>query len=259
MGAAAPGVLRAAARPRRREAPRAPPQRLHDRGDRRGLLRGPPDGDPARAQRPVPGLLEVPRAQGDCGRSPATSRRPRRGRARSARSAARGRSSPSAAGSGRSSAARAIRTATTSRRKVRRRPIRWPSRSSAPRTTTATSSRVARGGPATSSTVLQLPQVRLHDELRTPRRAARYRRRPAGPQGRGRDLSEVRLDERGATRRRGPRRALSGRSAGPAALARPARGAGAAGGRAPGRGRAGGRTARAGGRTRRTTESAPEA
>ena len=56
-----------------------------------------------------------------------------------------------AAGSGRSSAARATPTASTSRRTVRRRPIRSRSRSTAPRTTTATWSRVARGGPGTSS------------------------------------------------------------------------------------------------------------
>ncbi len=54
--------LRAAGR---REAPRAPAQRLHDRGDRRGLLGGPPDGDPPRPERPVPRLLAVSRAQGD--------------------------------------------------------------------------------------------------------------------------------------------------------------------------------------------------
>ncbi len=38
-----------------RQAPR-----LHDRGDRRGLLGRPPDGHPPRAQREVPRLLDVP-------------------------------------------------------------------------------------------------------------------------------------------------------------------------------------------------------
>ncbi len=142
------GPLRDRVDEKRRELKRA---RLHHRGDGRGLLRGPPDGHPARAQRPVPGLLAVPRAQGDRGRCPATSRRPRRAPARSARSAARARSSASAAGSGRSSAARAIPTATTSRRTARRRPTRCRSRSTAPRTATATSCRVARGAPGTSS------------------------------------------------------------------------------------------------------------
>ena len=140
LGAAAAGVLRAAPRPRRREAPRAQAHGLHDRGDRRGLLARPPDGHPARPERPVPRLLAVPGAQGDAGRCPATSRRPRRAPARSAPSAARARWSASAAGSGRSSAARATPTATTSRRTGRRRPTRSRSRSSAPRTATATSS-----------------------------------------------------------------------------------------------------------------------
>ncbi len=85
------------------------------------------------------------------GRCPATSRRPRRARARSAPSAARARWSARTAGSGRSSAARATPSATTSRRTARRRRTRCRSRSSAPRTRTASWSRVARGGPATSS------------------------------------------------------------------------------------------------------------
>ena len=133
LGPAAARVLRPAARPRRREAPRARARGLHDRGDRRGLLAGPPDGHPARPERPVPGLLAVPRAQGDAGRCPATSRRPSRGPARPAPSAARARSSASAAGSGRSWAARATRTATTSRRTARRRPSRCRSRSTCPK------------------------------------------------------------------------------------------------------------------------------
>ncbi len=46
MGAAAARLLRSPPRPRGREAPRAQAQRLHDRGDRRGLLRRPSDGHP---------------------------------------------------------------------------------------------------------------------------------------------------------------------------------------------------------------------
>ena len=151
LGAAAPGVLPAAPRPRRRGPQEHPPPRLHDRGDRRGLLAGPPDGHPPRAERPVPGLLALPGAQGIAAAARRGARAPGRARARPARSAARGRSSASAASSGRSSAARATRTATTSRRRVRRRRIRSHSRSSARRTPTGRSSRVARGGPATSS------------------------------------------------------------------------------------------------------------
>ena len=147
LGPAPAGVLRAAARPRRREAARAQAQRLHDRGDRRGLLARPPDGHPARSQRAGSWPARSTRSTRRAGRCPATSRRPRRGRARSAPSAARGRWSARAAGSGRSSAARATRTATTSRRTARRRPTRSRSRSPARRTTTATSCRAVPGGP----------------------------------------------------------------------------------------------------------------
>ena len=61
------GPLRDLVDEKRRELRRP---RLHDRADRRGLLAGPPDGDPARAQRPVPRLLALPGAQGDRGRCP---------------------------------------------------------------------------------------------------------------------------------------------------------------------------------------------
>ena len=83
------GPLRDRVDEKRRELKRGG---LHDRGDRRGLLGRPPDGHPARAQRPVPGLLDVSRSTRRAGRCPARSRRPRRGPARSAPSAARARS-----------------------------------------------------------------------------------------------------------------------------------------------------------------------
>ena len=75
-----------------------------------------------------------------------------------------------AAGSGRSSAAPATRTATTSRRRARRPPTRCRSRSSARRTATATSSRVARGAPATSSG--DAPPTRSATTRRTSSRSA---------------------------------------------------------------------------------------
>ena len=53
--------------------------RLHDRGDRRGLLAGPPDGHPARPERPVPGLLALPGAQGIAAAARRRGRRPRPG------------------------------------------------------------------------------------------------------------------------------------------------------------------------------------
>ena len=67
---------------RRREAQGAQARRLHDRGDRRGVLRGPPDGDPPRAQREVPRLLALPGAQGDAAAARATEAPDARGRRR---------------------------------------------------------------------------------------------------------------------------------------------------------------------------------
>jgi DNA topoisomerase-1 len=82
LGAVAARLLRTASRASRREAPRAATPGLHDRADRRGLLRGSPDGHPARAERALPGLLHVPRAQGDAsaaGRGATRTRRDGRG------------------------------------------------------------------------------------------------------------------------------------------------------------------------------------
>ena len=89
VGAAAARVLRAAQGARRREAQGAQARRLHDRGDRRGLLRGPPDGHPPRPQREVPRLLALPRAQGDAAAARRGGARSSRATARPARSAAR--------------------------------------------------------------------------------------------------------------------------------------------------------------------------
>ena len=174
-------------------------RRLHDRGDRRGVLAratrwssgsGATAGSwPARC---TPSTRRRGRCPGD--EPPPAGGRP----ARSAPSAARARSSASAAGSGRSSAARATPTASTSRRTARRRPIRCRSRSPARRTRTATSSRVARDGPATSSggapttrrcdfTTNNEPLGGLHDiddgrwPARTRRRSASSADRPAMP------------------------------------------------------------------------------
>ena len=150
---------------RRREAQGAQARRLHDRADRRGLLRGPPDGHPARAQRPVPGLLAVPEHKETRplpGEEP-----PRRvegdGRDR-ARSAARGRSSTQRGRFGRVRRLLALPGLQVHpARRARRRPTSCRSRSPAPRAPRATSSRVARGAPGTSSGAAPLPQVRLHD------------------------------------------------------------------------------------------------
>ena len=102
------------------------------------------------------------------------------------------------------------------------------SRSPARRTTTAISSRVARGGPATSSGVLELPEVRLHDELRAGRGGPRHRRRPGRAARRDGDLPRAAARTcrcRRATDLVGAR--LEGGPPNPEALAKPARGGGA--------------------------------
>ena len=123
---------------------------------------GPPHGHPPGAQRPLPGLLHVPRPQGDA-------RHPRRGAgyarrsrvpASRAPSAARARSSPSAAATASSPAATAIPTATTSTAPARRRRRRCPSRWSAPSAARASSPPGGPGAPATSSTaVVAIPSA----------------------------------------------------------------------------------------------------
>ncbi len=151
VGAAPARLLRAAQGAGGREAQGAPPARLHHRGHRRGLLRGPPDGHPPRTEREVPRLLHLPGTQGD---APAARRRGARGwraTASPAPSAARASSRPGAAGSARSSAAPAIPTARTSGGTARRRPSRSRSRSAARSGETATSCRVAFGARGTSS------------------------------------------------------------------------------------------------------------
>ena len=112
---------------------------------------------------------------------------PRKAPARSARSAARHARRQDRAVRAVPRVLAPIRSATTSRRRARRRRTRCRSRSSAPRTRTASSSRVAPGAPVTSSGVLQVPQVRLHDQPRAARWRARRGRRAAGAQGRGGD------------------------------------------------------------------------
>ena len=141
--------------PRRREARRAQAERLHDRGDRRGLLRGPPDGHPPRAERPVPGLLHVPGAQGDAAAARARSRRTTgaRGRRRGLPGVRRGHAGR--AKRGRFGAFVGLRP--LPRLQVhqagpgRRRPTRCRSRSRAPSAARAISSTAARAGPARCS------------------------------------------------------------------------------------------------------------
>ena len=122
-------------------------------------------------------------------------------------------------------AARATRTATTSRRRARRRPTRCRSRSSAPRTRTASSSRVARGAPATSSG--GAPTTRSATSRRTTSRSAgcttpttgrwraRARRRSASSAARRATRRPTTSSRASATRAAPPN---------PEALARPARG-----------------------------------
>ena len=65
LGPGGPRVLHAVPGAHRGEDQGAAPGRLHDPSIRRGLLGRPSHGHPARPLRRVPGLLDVPRAQGD--------------------------------------------------------------------------------------------------------------------------------------------------------------------------------------------------
>ena len=196
LGAAAAGLLRAPARPRRREAPRAHAQRLHDRGDRRGLLARPPDGHPARPERAVPRVLAVSRAQGVA--------------------AAAGRGAAAAGGRGRGlpevrrgHAGRQARPVRAVRRLLALPRLRLHQAGGA----AAARSAAVRGHlpqerrrpPRLASRppdrqrllgVLELPEVRLHDELRAGRRPSTTRTTgPVAQQGRDGDLPEVRRDD----------------------------------------------------------------
>ena len=153
-------------------------ERLHDGSDGRGLLASATrwsSGSAAtgaswparctrstRRSRPLPGD-EPPPQDGDA--------------ARSAPSAARGRSSASAAGSGRSSAARATPTATTSRRTVRRRPTRSPFEVVCPKNKDGHLVAASRAADRQRLLgLLELPEVRLHDEPRAAWRLSRHSR-----------------------------------------------------------------------------------
>ena len=63
--------------------------------------------------------------------------------------------------------------------------------------------------------MLELPEVRLHDQLRAARRPPRHRRRPDRAQGRGGHLPDLRLDDRRRARGDRARRALCRRPAEP--------------------------------------------
>src|SRR6185436_8543509 len=180
-----------------------------------GLLARAPDGDPARAERPVPGVLDVSGAQGDTsapwrratapgghrrGLSQVRGRDPRRPH-RALRSFRRllPLSGLRLHQAGRPTAARAAPV-----RGHLPQEHRWASRAAS-----RTAHRERLLG------VLELSEMRLHDELRAPRRVARCRSGPAGAQGRGGDLPEVRLHERCVARRHRARRGVLGRAAGP--------------------------------------------
>ena len=210
---------------------------------------GPPDGHPARPERPVPRLLALSRAQGVAaaarrgaggrpGRCPGVGEAcPECGRPTA------GRSSPSAAGSGRSSAARATRTASTSSATARRRPSRCPFEVACPRcgeghldaAPRAADRRVFWGCsryPKCDFTTSREPLGAAHDADGGPGRPeGRGRRRSASKCGAAIDLPAASIVARHGARRRParpggarparPRRARRGRAA---AVARAARG-----------------------------------
>ena len=110
------------------------------------------------------------------------------------------RSSASAAASGRSSAARAIPTARTSARRARRRPTRSPFEVVVPEEQGRPARRASRAADRQRLLgVLELPEVRLHDELRAGRRGPR---RPTTGRSRGtarrRPVPDLRRRDRAA-------------------------------------------------------------
>ena len=209
------------------------------------VLRGPPDGHPPRAQRRVPGLLALSRAQGDA-------------------AAARARRPPKLEGEGETCPQCGEGTLATQARPVRAVPrllalpgLRRTSskegppppgpaavRGHVPQERRRPPDRASR--PADRERllgVLRLPQVRLHDQRRADRRRPRRHRRGAcrwpgrgrAPRRRG-DVPDLRRDGRAA--RGGPRRAAPrGWPARPGGARSDPRGAGAvaAGRRATGR------------------------
>ena len=242
--------------------------RLHDRGDRRGLLARPPDGHPPRAERPVPRLLAVPGAQGIAAAARRGAARPRPGEGETCPQCGegtlvgkRGRFGPFV-GCSRYPDCNYIK------KEGPPPPDPLAFEVVCPKNADGDARRASRAADRQRLLgVLELPEVRLHDELRAGRRVPRRRRRAGREEGRVRDLPEVRR-RRAAARRTttlvGAR--LAGGPPNPEALARPAR-------RRPGRRRRGGGRTRsqpsaaeagrgAGSRTtRRTrqTEGAPDA
>ena len=207
--------------------------------------RGPPDGHPARAERPVPGLLAVPRAQGDAAaarrRAAARSEGDRRGLPRVRRGHARRQARP----------VRAVRRLLAlpglqvhqEGRPAAARPAAVRGRS-APRTTTAISS--PRRARRTGQRLLGLLATTRSCDFTTNHEplggAPRRGRRPGRAQGRG----GASASKCGATSDAPPDAIVPGeRYAGgppnPEALARPARARGGA--RAGGAARTGGRRA----------------
>ena len=159
----------------RREAQDAQAQRPHDRGDRRGLLGGSPHGHPPRAQRPLPGLLDVPRPQGDA-------RHPRRG---AGHAAGRGRRRdlpqvrrgharrPSAAASARSRAAHRYPDCDYIHRTGPPPPPPLPFEVECPKCGEGHADRPSRAAHRQRLLRLRsLSQVRLHHQLRAARRAS---------------------------------------------------------------------------------------
>jgi DNA topoisomerase I len=212
-GPAAARVLRPAQGARGREAQGASAPRLHHRADRRGVLRGPPDGHPPGAQRQVPRLLDVPRAPGDAAA-------PRRG---GACARGRGRGLPRVRRGGADHQARPLRRLRRLLALPRlhlhpagRAPAPGPApvRGPLPQARRRPSRRASR--PADRQRllgVLRLSQVRLHDQRRADRRPPRRARgRPGrrGAEGRRGDLHDLRRQRPAAGRRAG-REAPAGR------------------------------------------------
>ena len=250
VGAAAARLLRTAARPRRREARRARARRLHDRGDRRGLLARATRWSSASGATAGSWPARCTPSTRRRGRCPARSRRPRRGPARSARSAARARSSSKRGRFGPFVGCSRYPDCEYIKKDGPPPPDPLPFEVVCPKNKDGhlVPRRARRTGnvfwgcsnyPKCDFTTNDEPLGGLHDADDG----------PLGAQGRGGDLPVVRLDERDRAGRHRPGRALPGRSGGSRARwhGRPARAArgGAVRRTAGGRPRTGGAPAEA--------------
>ena len=225
--------------------------------------RGPPDGHPARPERPVPRLLAVPGAQGEPAAARATSRRPRRATGEVCPKCGEGTLVGKRGRFGPFVGCSRYPDCDYIKKDGPPPPDPLPFEVICPKNNDGhlvAASRAAHRERLLG--VLEVPEVRLHDERRAARRPPRRGRRPARPaRARRRSAWSAARRSRRRRTRSCPGERYAGGPPNPEALARPARarrggaggsGSGRGGGRARGGARAPGRTSGATVATRRT-------